>query len=247
MPGVALSRRVACGILERMDDIRSRVREACGQALALLLPVACPGCGLHGTALCGPCRAALTPAPRRRAAGDLPVWSGLVFEGAAARALRAMKERGRTDVARVLAPALREALRAAVSGARSPVVAVAVPTSRAAMRRRGYRVPELVARRAGVRTARLLSVARATGDQRALDRAQRARNVAGSMRATRNAAGLDVVLIDDVLTTGATLAEARRALESAGARVVAAAVVADTPLRHIPLSRTGSDQWANSA
>ncbi len=170
-----------------------------------------------------------------------------MFDGQAARALRALKERGRTDVARALAPALRESLRAAVAGARRPVVVVPVPTSPAAMRRRGYRVPDLVARRAGIRPARLLAVTRVTGDQRALGRGERASNVAGSMRARAGASGLAVVLVDDVLTTGATLAEARRALEAAGARVVAAAVVADTPLRHIGTGRTGSDERPSCA
>ncbi|WP_203137825.1 ComF family protein [Microbacterium sp. JZ31] len=230
-----------------MADIRDRAREACAEAVALLLPVSCAGCGLHGTALCAPCRRALRPAPRRRDAQGLAVWSGLAFEGPGARALRALKERGRTDVARMLAPALREALRAAVTGARRPIVVVPVPTSRAAMRRRGYRVPELVARRAGIRPARLLVVSRLTADQRALGRAGRARNAAGSMRARPGAEGLDIVLVDDVLTTGATLAEARRALESAGARVVAAAVIADTPLRQSRPGSTESDEWADSA
>lgn len=208
-----------------------RVRGALAEALALLLPVACAGCGLGGIALCPDCRARLHPAPAAHRLPGLAVWSGLEFDGPAARAMRALKEHGRTDVARALAPALRAALAAAVAEAPRPVVAVAVPTSAAALRRRGYRVPELMSRRAGVRTARLLHQARATGDQRALGRAERARNVAGSMRAGRGAAGLDVVLVDDVVTTGATLLEARRALEAAGAAVVGAAVVAATPRR----------------
>lgn len=207
------------------------LREACAQALALLLPVACAGGGLQGVGMCPACRAELSPVPRERRLDGLAVWSGLRFDGAGARALRALKEHGRTDVAAALAPALNAALRRAVQGAEGPIVAVAVPTSAAALRRRGYRVPELVARRAGIRPARLLSTARATRDQRALGRRDRARNVTGSMRAHADAAGRTVVLIDDVSTTGATLAEARRALEAAGARVVAAAVIADTPLR----------------
>ncbi|GAA3652938.1 ComF family protein [Microbacterium marinilacus] len=205
--------------------------DACAGALALLLPVRCAGCGLHAVAVCADCRAALAPAVSARDVAGMRVWSGLAFDGACAGAVRALKEHGRTDLARRLSPSLRDALRAAAAAAGCPVVPVPVPTSAAAMRRRGYRVPELVARRAGVRVARLLVVTRSTSDQRGLGRAERSRNVSGSMRARQSAAGLDVVLVDDVVTTGATLAEARRALEAAGARVRGAATIAATPLR----------------
>ncbi|MCD1268962.1 ComF family protein [Microbacterium sp. MEC084] len=237
-----------------MDGFRERLppglRDALAGALTLLLPVSCAGCGTGGIALCPPCADQLRPAPRSRELAGLTVWAGLAFDGPCASAVRALKERGRSDAARALAPALREALREAVASAASPVLAVPVPTSAAAMRRRGYRVPELLARRAGVRTARLLRVARATRDQRILGRADRASNVAGSMRAREGTAGLDVVLVDDVVTTGATLQEARRALEAAGVRVVGAAVVAATPLtgvrtraRRLPDSLTHPGEW----
>src|SRR5690606_9889047 len=145
------------------------------------------------------------------------------------RALRALKEEGRTELARPLAPALRAALTAAGAG-HTGLVVVPVPTSRAAMRRRGYRVVDLLARRAGVATARLLRPARRAADQRNLGRADRARNVAGSMRA-RAGAGRRVVIADDVVTTGATLSEAARALAAVGVDVVAAVTVAATPRR----------------
>ncbi|OCG73883.1 ComF family protein [Microbacterium sediminis] len=202
----------------------SAVRSALDGALSLLLPVVCPGCGDPGLALCGACRAALAPAvARRRLPGGLEVHAGLAYEDVAAAAIGALKERGRTDLARALAPAMRAALAAAAPG--GPVVAVPVPTSRAAFRRRGYRVPELLARRAGVPTVRALAWARRVEDQRALGRAQRLDNVAGAMR-VRGAAPPAVVLVDDVVTTGATLTEAARALSSAGARVVGAAALA---------------------
>ena len=92
---------------------------------------------------------------------------------------------------------------------------------------------ELVARRAGLRTERLLTVARVAADQRGLDREARRRNVANSLRA-HHAAGLRIVVIDDVVTTGATLEEAARALRASGAEVIGAATIAATARRIAP-------------
>ena len=107
-----------------------------------------------------------------------------------------------------------------------------IPTSRAAMRRRGFRVPELVARRAALAPRSLLAPTRRTADQRGLDRDQRQANVEGSLTARTSApdAGIRrVVIIDDVVTTGATLDEAARALRAAGWDVAGAATIAATP------------------
>ncbi len=206
------------------------VRDALADALSLAFPVDCAGCGQQGRALCRTCRAALQPVPRlRELPGGLVVWSGLDYDGTTAAALRALKEQGRTELARVLAPALAASLQSVATG-ESGLMIVPVPTSRAAMRRRGYRVPELLVRRTGLHPLPLLRPVRRTADQRALDRHARGANVAGSLR-SRPAQGLRVVIADDVVTTGATLQEAARALEAAGARVLGAATVAATPLR----------------
>lgn len=91
---------------------------------------------------------------------------------------------------------------------------------------------EVLARRAGVRAVRALALAsEPRSEQKALGRADRERNLRGAFRARWRMDGVAVILLDDVVTTGATLDEARRALEAAGARVVAAAVVATTPMR----------------
>ena len=205
------------------------VRTALAEALSLFFPVECAGCGAPDVALCTGCRAALAPRPYSRTlASGLEVYAGLAFEGVPARVLRALKEEGRTGLTRSLAPALRAAVAAAQPGS---VIAVPVPASRAAMRRRGYRVVDLIAQRAGLPVERLLVASRASADQRALGRDARRRNVAGTMRA-RDAAGRRILVVDDVVTTGATLDEAVQVLRDAGAEVIGAAAVAAVPLRY---------------
>lgn len=232
------------------------IRAALADALALLLPVACAGCDEPDVALCERCVLALESQPIRHVipapGGAVPVWSGLLFDGVAARVVRAIKEDGRTGLAAALAPALAAAHARAEAGLTRPeargaapsapggrtigvaageTILVPLPTSRSAYRRRGFRVPELLARRAGLRTRRLLRHTRRTRDQRGLTRDDRGSNVAMSMAARADAAGRRVIVVDDVVTTGATLAEAVRALREAGADVVAAITVAATPRR----------------
>lgn len=217
-------------------------------ALALLFPVSCAGCGAPDIALCPACRA-LVEGPgdlSRRLDGGLIVHSAFRYEGEIARMLRALKQEGRTALARPFGhalaalaagpagPAGRAALpagRAALGADRPRALYVPVPTSRAAQRRRGYGVVELILRRSGLPSASLLRAARRADDQRLLGREERARNVSGTLRALPASAGVPVMIVDDVVTTGATLAEAARALEAAGARVVGAITVAATPRR----------------
>ncbi len=212
-------------------EVRTLCEGALAETLALLLPVSCAGCDELDTPLCEACARELTPQPHRQVVdapgGPVEVWSSLRFDGVAARVLRAVKEDGRTGLIRALAGCVAAALaRADAPGA----VVVPMPTSRAAYRRRGYRVPDLLARSARIRPARALSYTRRTGDQRGLGRLERHRNTAGSMVA-RGIRGQRVVVLDDVITTGASLAEAVRALREAGADVAAAVTVAATPRR----------------
>lgn len=175
----------------------------------------------------------LAPQPQQSTTPQgLPVQAALVYEGVVARSIRRLKEDGATILARPLGAAMSGILNEAASDA----VIVPVPTSRGAFRRRGYRVPELLVHRAGWRTQRVLSLVRRTSDQRGLGRDARARNVAGSMRA-RGAfsPGTRVVIVDDVLTTGATLDEAARALSAVGLRPIGAVALAATP-RHLASS-----------
>lgn len=207
-----------------------QVRAVAREALAFLLASCCPGCDRPGTLLCDACRGMLAADPVEVVTpGGLTVHAALTYEGVAARSIRRVKEEGATMLTRPLGAAL-----ATVLGERMPpgALVVPVPTSRAAFRRRGYRVPELLIREAGYDACRILHPARRTGDQRGLDRETRARNVAGSMRAAAAPEeGPRVVIVDDVVTTGATLDEAARALRAAGFRPVCGVALAATP-RH---------------
>lgn len=170
-----------------------------------------------------------------RTPGGLSVWAGTRYEGATARVIRAVKENGQTTLLRALAPAVRaaaaEAMRMQDATGRGvlPTHVIAVPTSAASLRARGYRVPELMARGVDLPQLRALRTSRRAADQRGLDREQRGLNVHKSLRAQYAGRGLNVVVIDDVITTGATFDEAARALRAAGFHVLAGIAAAATP------------------
>ena len=212
--------------------------------LDLVLPRDCAGCRAPGRTLCEQCRCELarppfahlpTPCPR-----GLPrLVAAAAYEGPVREILLAHKERGRLGLARPLGTALAAATRAGAGDLRG-VLLVPVPSSPAAVRARGHdharRLAAAAARALDLPAAPLLAVARLTKDQSGLTAAGRVANLDGALRARRRLDGRAVVVVDDVVTTGATLAEACRALRAAGADVRAAAVVAATARR----VRTGS-------
>jgi predicted amidophosphoribosyltransferase len=135
----------------------------------------------------------------------------------------------------------------------SAVLVVPVPSSRRARRqrgedtvhrlalhavsalRRGHGLPEGVRPGVGVRVLPALRLVRAVGDQATLSATARRGNLAGALAVRTEAVaavrGRVCVVVDDVLTTGATLGEAVRALEAAGAQVAGVATVCVTRLR----------------
>jgi predicted amidophosphoribosyltransferase len=221
--------------------------------------------------LCRGCRLLLTrprlAQPRRHPPGFPPTVAAGAYAGAVRPAVLAFKEHGRAELAGPLGTALALAVAAVLSGLPGSgggvVLLVPVPSSAAAVRRRGRdHVQELAdaavteLRAAGVpaATARLLGRAPGRGvrDSAGLGAAEREANLAGRYRAHPRRPdvlpGSRVVLVDDVVTSGATLTEAARALrEEPGAPVVEpgvpvlAAVVAATPRRvERPVRAAGS-------
>ena len=189
---------------------------SCGRPFAVFAPAAATAIGR-----CGDCVAAPPAWDYARAAAS--------FDGPLRDALHALKFRGRRAVARPLAELVLEQCRTAL-----PVdvdAFVPVPLSAVRERERGFNQAELVATRVASSLAvRLqagwLTRVRATASQSDLGAAERRANVRGAFAASPRVAGRHVVVVDDVLTTGATAAECCRALRAAGARTVGVLTVA---------------------
>ena len=207
--------------------------------LDLVLPRACAGCARPGRLVCATCRALLASAPVGPVRPD-PCPPGLPvvrahggYDGPLKQLLLAHKEHGGL----ALSDPLGGALAGVVAGFGSPgLVLCPAPSSRAAVRARGYDHTGRLARSAaralggGFVVRGLLVPARGVRDQAGLTSTERARNLHGAFRAVP-ADRAQVLLVDDVVTTGATLVEAARALEERGHRVVGAAVLGATRRR----------------
>lgn len=216
------------------DAGRMIASDALRDALAVLFPVSCAGCGTDDRALCLACSRELSPRLLARSvpvAGsrELPVVSGLEYGGAVRRIILALKEQGRTDVARALAVPLLAAVLEAARPSIAGVELALVPPGPASSRRRGFDPVSLLVRRAGLPAPnRVLRGAHERASQKTLDLDARAKNLSGSLVARTDVAGRRFLLIDDVVTTGATLGEAARALRASGAIVIGAATLAVT-------------------
>lgn len=244
-------------------------RESLGAALVdLVLPQVCAGCGRPRALLCRSCAALLTvprPAePRRFPSGFPPTVAAGAYAGEVRAAVLAFKERGRAELAGPLGAALALAVGAVLRGAlreplrrRGPVLLVPVPSTPEGRRARGrdhvreltgVAVAELRAVGLSAREARLLGRHGRVRDSAGLSVGERRANLAGSFTARPTAAGPLLVLVDDVVTSGATLTAAAAALSGESLGIgppVLAAVVATTP-RSGTRSRSGDRFGAGS-
>lgn len=219
-----------------MESAGIRLARAAREAVALLVPVECVGCGEPGIAVCPGCSARMDGRLEcRELEPGFPVWAGTEYTDVARRAILALKNDQRTDASSALARVLLPAIDAAIDSlpgdtdAGGVVTLAALPSTRAAFRRRGYRPVDVVVARTAFRLEHPLVWRRQPGDQIGLGVAARQANLSGALRAKRPVTGRRFLLVDDVVTTGQTLREARRAVVEAGGSVIGAAVIAATP------------------
>lgn len=216
-----------------------------GRLLDLLLPPACAGCGLPGPAACDGCLRALepleppwcegcgapVPVPVRRCPGCRGILAGagqaVAYSGTAPALVAALKDGRRRVLGAVLAARIAGAVPAPPPGA----VLVPVPLGPRRLAARGFNQSLLIARelarRWGRPVAEPLARVREEPAQRGASATARARQAAGAFAAAGpGPVPADAVLVDDVHTTGATLADCARALRAGGARTVSAACFA---------------------
>jgi predicted amidophosphoribosyltransferase len=196
--------------------------------LSALLPGRCPGCGARAEPVCPRCAATIRPAPALAPPVGVDTWvAAFEYSGVARELVARVKYRNHRGALPYLARAVAGAVEA--SGAPFDVVTWA-PTTDARRRARGFDHAALLA--GGVaaalgRPVRALLL-RDPGPAQT-GRPSRERRGGPALRARRAVTGARVLVVDDVATTGATLASAAAALRSAGAVAVVGATAARTP------------------
>lgn len=203
----------------------------------LLLGIGCAGCGLSGITWCSECATEVTPEPFEVEPG---MWAAGRWQGRLRSAILAWKLGQVAHMDRLLAWHIAASF--LFLDPPESCVLVPVPTTWRSRRERGRHIvldlcqeaaTMLRSQQLDVRVEQSVRLSRQTKDQSALTARMRAHNVRGSMR-IRRIPMVPVVIVDDIVTTGATLAEMRRVLENAGADVIGCvSIAASINERHV--------------
>jgi predicted amidophosphoribosyltransferase len=217
--------------------------------LDLFLPTNCAECSMPPSVYCHGCLSrhsahSVLRGDERGPQNSLTGVALTVLDENVSKAMSAFKEHNQFAVARAMVDALLPTEYSV------PIdVVVAAPSAKGNFAKRGFVPAELVAQRVARRwrLAHLRSAirfVRSVADQAALSISDRQTNLAGSMAASSALAGKSVLLVDDIVTTGATLLEAARAVSAAGGVVAGFVTLAETLRRHEPSPHPAHSQVA---
>ncbi len=192
----------------------------------ILFPTRCLGCSILHQGLCSQCRKDWIMKSHISHLEQIPLFSSIHYSKTVARILLASKEDGIEEADDLVLQALSYSLGKLSESTGSIPALVPMPSSPSANRRRGRKYVSHLANRLskseGIQTCDVLFHSRRVIDQSKLDASARARNLSGAMSikvgATRK---LPVVLLDDLITSGATFSEAVRVLKDGGYTPVA--------------------------
>ena len=196
----------------------------------LLFPTRCFGCRELGYSICSECRQQWNPHRYQSRVTNLAVYSAITYSPIAKNILLAAKEQGVKSADQLVRNAVSVSIHELFKKYPSCAL-VPIPSSASSNRRRGRdfinEIAISVARDLGVAVLPLLEHQRKIRDQSKLNVSNRHQNLAMALsikpQFRGNYSGERVVILDDLVTTGATIGEANRALTRGGFKVQAAA------------------------
>ena len=191
----------------------------------LLFPTRCFGCNVIGLAICAMCRREWHPHFYTKQIAKLQVHSGVVYSPVASKIILAAKENGLGGADRLVIESIIHVLSLGRFENHN-IRLVPIPSSPVARRRRGRSfivdITMKIGKQMGLPVSDSLELCRKVVDQSGLDATARAENMKGAFALKTGAFPRgDLILIDDVVTSGATLTEAARVLELQGLHVLA--------------------------
>ncbi|OKX78919.1 phosphoribosyltransferase [Corynebacterium glutamicum] len=187
--------------------------------MELFFPRVCGGCGAPGASLCSDCqRVWRKPPTLARLDLDVPVWTLSPYDGPHRNVLIALKEHGRSDLVAFVGAVVGASISylAAQGEVEHDITLVPAPTRATSRRRRGGDPVERVCNASRLSTFPCLQISSRTPDSVGQTAQQRRLNM--RVELVRQPRG-SVLIIDDVVTTGATISASANVLRAAGVQV----------------------------
>ena len=203
----------------------------------ILFPARCFGCRALGPTICSKCRVLWSPHLYRSTLDSMHVYSAVLYSPVAKRIILSAKENGVKAADELIIHALTHSLHLLLRDFEIGIL-VPAPSRKSSNRKRGRdflsEITHSIAESEALESMDLLIHARKVRDQSGLSAHDRSENIYQALAIDRNklpslGVDTDVILVDDLLTTGATLLEARRALKVRGIRVIAAITACLSP------------------